>query len=88
MINFRQLRVCSLAYFTRAIFSKVNPYKVLGVTTSANMEEIKQAYYKLAQQLHPDKNPSPNAAKQFASVSEAYEILSDPEHRRMYDSCG
>jgi molecular chaperone DnaJ len=61
-------------------------YKVLGVSNDASAEDIKRAYRKLAQQLHPDANPSDTAAEErFKEVSEAYSILSNPDKRKEYD---
>lgn len=64
-------------------------YNTLGIAKSANADEIKKAYRKLALKYHPDKNPGDaEAEKKFKEISEAYEVLSDENKRRMYDQFG
>ena len=61
-------------------------YQVLGVSKEATADEIKKAYRKLARANHPDSNPGNTAAEdRFKSISEAYSVLSDPQHRKEYD---
>src|SRR5262245_41558357 len=62
-------------------------YIVLGVERSAQLNEIKRAYKRLARRLHPDINPGDrDAAERFREILAAYETLSDPDRRRRYDS--
>ena len=64
-------------------------YKTLGIERSASDQDIKRAYRKLASKHHPDKNKDdPSAAEQFSRISEAYEVLSDPDKRARYDQLG
>ncbi|NKE59013.1 DnaJ domain-containing protein, partial [Lentzea sp. PSKA42] len=61
-------------------------YGILGVSQNATQDEIKRAYRKLARQLHPDVNPNEEA--RFKEVTAAYEVLSNPEKRRVVDLGG
>ncbi len=64
-------------------------YKILGVSRSASQDEIKKAYRKLARKLHPDVNKTDaNASKKFSELQEAYQVLKNPEDRKMYDQFG
>jgi molecular chaperone DnaJ len=62
-------------------------YKTLGVDKKATPEEVKKAYRKLARQYHPDRNPDDKKAEaRFKEISQAYDVLGDPEKRKQYDS--
>jgi curved DNA-binding protein len=63
-------------------------YDALGVPRTAGADEIQRAYRKLARQYHPDVNKDPGAEERFKEVSEAYQVLSDPEQRKRYDAFG
>src|SRR3954453_20658968 len=60
-------------------------YKVLGVDKKASQDDIKKAYRKLARRYHPDTNKDSGAEERFKQVSEAYDVLGDPEKRKKYD---
>jgi molecular chaperone DnaJ len=69
--------------------SKPDYYEVLGLSQDASQREIKRAYRKQAMENHPDQNPDdPKAEEKFKLASEAYEVLSDPEQKKVYDQFG
>jgi curved DNA-binding protein len=63
-------------------------YEALGASRSASQDEIQRAYRKLARKYHPDVNKEPEAEDRFKEISEAYDVLSDPELRKRYDTFG
>src|SRR4051795_7877931 len=63
-------------------------YKILGVSKKASQEDIKKAYRKLARQYHPDTNSEAGAEERFKAISEAYDVIGDPEKRKKYDRGG
>ena len=63
-------------------------YEILGVPRDASQDEIQRAYRELARTYHPDVNSDPTAEDRFKDISEAYDVLSDPQTRRRYDAFG
>ena len=63
-------------------------YELLGVPRGADDAEIKQSFRSLARELHPDVSTAPDADRRFREIAEAYEVLSDPERRALYDRYG
>jgi DnaJ-class molecular chaperone len=69
--------------------AKRDYYSVLGVSRQASADDLKKAFRKLAMKYHPDKNPNSKSAEDsFKEVNEAYDVLSDPKKRQMYDQFG
>ncbi len=78
-----------LGFFSLSPPSRRDYYQILGVSRSSNTNQIKKAYRKLAKEMHPDRNPDdPEANQKFQDLGAAYEALSDPEKRKLYDRCG
>lgn len=63
-------------------------YDILGIQKDASEEDIKKAYRKQALRYHPDKNKSPGAEDKFKEIAEAYDVLSDPKKKDIYDRFG
>jgi DnaJ-class molecular chaperone len=63
-------------------------YEILGVAKNASDAEIKRAYRKLALEWHPDRNKASDASVRFKEITKAYEVLSDPKKKELYDQYG
>ena len=63
-------------------------YQLLTVSRGASAEDVKKAYRRLAMEYHPDRNSAPEAESKFKAITEAYEVLRDPEQRSLYDQYG
>jgi DnaJ domain len=71
---------------TRTRTKNTDYYAILGLTPAARLADIKRAYRRLARQHHPDTNKEPGAARRFRQINEAYQVLSDPARRQVYDA--
>lgn len=63
-------------------------YEILGIKKGASEDDIKKAYRKQALRYHPDKNKSPGAEEKFKEIAEAYDVLSEPKKKDIYDRFG
>ena len=68
--------------------SKRDYYETLEVSRDASSNELKKAFKKKAMKYHPDRNQEPGADAKFKEINEAYQVLSDPEKRKLYDQYG
>ena len=87
-INGAVLRPARVVVAAVAMARSSDYYKTLGVDKKASQEEIKKAYRKLARQYHPDTNKDAGAEERFKAISEAYDVLGDPDKRKKYDRGG
>jgi DnaJ-class molecular chaperone len=67
---------------------KYNLYEILGVDKNSSEKKIKKNYLKLAKELHPDKNPLPDAKEKFEQVKSCYDVLMDEQQRDLYNRFG
>ncbi|PNF40918.1 hypothetical protein B7P43_G14976 [Cryptotermes secundus] len=65
-----------------------DPYKLLGIQKTATQQQIRKAYKQLAKEWHPDKNNDPAAENRFVEINQAYELLTDPERKKHFDTFG
>ena len=71
-----------------SLTAEADYYARLGVSRGASEDELKKAFRQKARKLHPDVNKAPDAKEQFQKVSEAYDVLSDPSKKQLYDQFG
>src|SRR5581483_6534360 len=81
-------KMSSMTRDNEAMATATDYYALLGVPRNATEEQIRSAYRKLARQYHPDANQESGSAEKFKQITEAYEVLSDPERRQRYDMFG
>ena len=77
-----------MSFLDKDILIARNPYNVLGLTELATIENIRESYRKLVLEWHPDRNKDEGSAEVFIKVKWAYDILSNPKRREMFDKYG
>ncbi|KAF8656799.1 hypothetical protein AX16_002351 [Volvariella volvacea WC 439] len=87
MVAFSTFSLFTLLFLATFV-SAADLYKVLGLHKSASEKDIRTAYRKLSKKYHPDKNKDPEAEGKFVEIAHAYEVLSDPSKRQIYDRYG
>lgn len=80
--------VCLIMLLCGALALDGDPYKILAVQRSASAQDIRKSYKQLAKEWHPDKSDDPAAESKFVEIKQAYELLSDPDRRLLYDQKG
>ncbi|KAF1946945.1 hypothetical protein EJ02DRAFT_462238 [Clathrospora elynae] len=86
----QQQNAASIRFFHASppSFAMADPYQTLGVNKNASAADIKKAYYGMAKKYHPDTNKDAGAKERFAAAQSAYEVLSDAEKKKAFDSYG
>ncbi|KAK4471806.1 hypothetical protein MN116_005200 [Schistosoma mekongi] len=82
------LVIFSLEFLLGESNAEQDYYDILGVSKSASTSDVKKAFRKLALKYHPDKNKDEDSQKKFLKIAEAYDVLSDDEKRKQYDTVG
>ncbi|KAB0795064.1 hypothetical protein PPYR_11903 [Photinus pyralis] len=83
-----KLFIIVLLIVVTCLAEEYDPYKILGVSRFASLQEIRKVYKKLAKEWHPDKTNDPEAQNKFVQIKQAYELLSDTERRARFDQTG
>ncbi|EJU05040.1 DnaJ-domain-containing protein [Dacryopinax primogenitus] len=83
-----QIALLWLSWVILSLAAGADYYKILDVARTASEQDIKKAYKKLSRKFHPDKNKSPGAEERFVDIATAYEVLSDPKQKLVYDQFG
>lgn len=87
-VHLQLVTVLLMTFLIAAVHSAWDPYDVLGLKRAASTQDIRKAYKQYAKEWHPDKNKHEDAQSKFVDINKAYEILSDPTRRKMFDQRG